>query len=120
MLIMKIFIFPIDIQMLTLLVPVLIGYLAEPSKVRTLPKYQRQLHEQALQWLLKIGPKYPQEFKALMGQKPELRFKLEAAIRNQQQSINLAQKASEAQRNGLLAKPQKPTIKLKTDFSNFQ
>ncbi|EDV91239.1 HEAT repeat-containing protein 5B isoform X2 [Drosophila grimshawi] len=108
------------IQMLTLLVPVLIAYLAEPSKLRTLPKYQRQLHEQALHWLLKIGPKYPQEFKALMCQKPELRQKLEAAIRSQQQSINLAQKASEAQRNGLLSKPQKPTIKLKTDFSNFQ
>ncbi|XP_034488397.1 HEAT repeat-containing protein 5B isoform X2 [Drosophila innubila] len=108
------------IQMLTLLVPVLISYLADPSRLRTLPKYQRQLHEQALQWLLKIGPKYPQEFKALMCQKPELRQKLESAIRNQQQSINLAQKASEAQRNGLLAKPQKPTIKLKTDFSNFQ
>ncbi|XP_017090384.2 HEAT repeat-containing protein 5B isoform X2 [Drosophila bipectinata] len=108
------------IQMLTLLVPVLIGFLAEPSRLRTLPKYQRQLHDQALQWLLKIGPKYPKEFKALMGQTPELRQKLEAAIRSQQQSINIAQKASEAQRSGLLAKPQKPTIKLKTDFSNFQ
>ncbi|XP_020817484.1 HEAT repeat-containing protein 5B isoform X3 [Drosophila serrata] len=108
-----------DIQMLTLLVPVLIGFLAEPSKLRTLPKYQKQLHDQALQWLLKIGPKHPQEFKALMGQTPELRQKLEAAIRSQQQSINIAQKATEAQRN-LLAKPQKPTIKLKTDFSNFQ
>ncbi|KAH8390443.1 hypothetical protein KR200_004860, partial [Drosophila serrata] len=107
------------IQMLTLLVPVLIGFLAEPSKLRTLPKYQKQLHDQALQWLLKIGPKHPQEFKALMGQTPELRQKLEAAIRSQQQSINIAQKATEAQRN-LLAKPQKPTIKLKTDFSNFQ
>ncbi|KAH8313879.1 hypothetical protein KR067_013388, partial [Drosophila pandora] len=109
-----------DIQMLTLLVPVLIGFLSEPSRLRTLPKYQRQLHDQALQWLLKIGPKYPKEFKALMGQTPELRQKLEAAIRSQQQSINIAQKASEAQRSGLLAKPQKPTIKLKTDFSNFQ
>ncbi|XP_022214446.2 HEAT repeat-containing protein 5B isoform X2 [Drosophila obscura] len=108
------------IQMLTLLVPVLIGFLADPSRLRAVAKYQRQLHEQALQWLLKIGPKYPQEFKALMGQTPELRQKLEAAIRSQQQSINIAQKASEAQRNGLLAKPQKPTIKLKTDFSNFQ
>ncbi|KAH8294799.1 hypothetical protein KR018_003155, partial [Drosophila ironensis] len=109
-----------DIQMLTLLVPVLIGFLAEPSRLRTLPKYQRQLHDQALQWLLKIGPKYPKEFKGLMGQTPELRQKLEAAIRSQQQSINIAQKATEAQRSGLLAKPQKPTIKLKTDFSNFQ
>ncbi|EDW83833.1 uncharacterized protein Dwil_GK13824, isoform A [Drosophila willistoni] len=108
------------IQMLTLLVPVLIGFLADPTKWRTLPKYQRQLHEQSLQWLLKIGPKYPKEFKALMGQTPELRLKLETAIRNQQQSISIAQKATEAQRTGILAKPQKPTIKLKTDFSNFQ
>nr|XP_036233304.1 HEAT repeat-containing protein 5B isoform X2 [Bactrocera oleae] len=108
------------IQMLTLLVPVLINYLAEPAKLRTLPKYQRQLHEQALQWLMKIGPKYPQEFKTLMGQTLELRQKLEAAIRSQQQSINIANKANELQMRGGLAKQQKPTIKLKTDFSNFQ
>uniref|UniRef100_A0A034VSR0 HEAT repeat-containing protein 5A n=1 Tax=Bactrocera dorsalis TaxID=27457 RepID=A0A034VSR0_BACDO len=108
------------IQMLTLLVPVLINYLAEPAKLRTLPKYQRHLHEQALQWLMKIGPKYPQEFKTLMGQTLELRQKLEAAIRSQQQSINIANKANELQMRGGLAKPQKPTIKLKTDFSNFQ
>lgn len=106
--------------MLTLLVPVLINYLSEPTKLRTLPKYQRQLHEQSLQWLMKIGPKYPQEFKTLMGQSLELRQKLEAAIRNQQQSINIANKANELQsRNGQASKQQKPTIKLKTDFSNF-
>ncbi|XP_067647146.1 HEAT repeat-containing protein 5B isoform X5 [Eurosta solidaginis] len=108
------------IQMLTLLVPVLINYLAEPTKLRTLPKCQRQLHEQSLQWLMKIGPKYPQEFKTLMGQTLELRQKLETAIRNQQQSINIANKANELQARGGMMKPQKPTIKLKTDFSNFQ
>ncbi|TMW51951.1 hypothetical protein DOY81_002941 [Sarcophaga bullata] len=108
------------IQMLTLLVPVLINYLAEPSKLRNLPKYQRQLHEQALQWLMKIGPKYPQEFKSLMGQSPELRQKLEAAVRCQQQSVAIANRVQTAQSRSSLDKQQKPTIKLKTDFSNFQ
>ncbi|XP_037954233.1 HEAT repeat-containing protein 5B isoform X3 [Teleopsis dalmanni] len=107
------------IQMLTLLVPVLINFLAEPSKLRTLPKYQRQLHEQSLQWLMKIGPKYPQEFKTLMGQTQELRQKLEVAIRNQQHTINIANKVNDNRSAGAAQKPQKPTIKLKTDFSNF-
>lgn len=107
--------------MLTLLVPVLINYLAEPSKLRNLPKYQRQLHEQALQWLMKIGPKYPQEFKSLMGQSPELRQKLEAAVRCQQQSVAIANRVQQtAQSRSGPDKQQKPTIKLKTDFSNFQ
>ncbi|XP_073829130.1 HEAT repeat-containing protein 5B isoform X2 [Musca autumnalis] len=109
------------IQMLTLLVPVLINYLAEPSKLRNLPKYQRQLHEQSLQWLMKIGPKYPQEFKSLMSQSPELRQKLEAAVRCQQQTAAIANRVQQtAQARSGLEKQQKPTIKLKTDFSNFQ
>ncbi|XP_075146419.1 HEAT repeat-containing protein 5B isoform X2 [Haematobia irritans] len=108
------------IQMLTLLVPVLINYLADPSKLRNLPKYQRQLHEQSLQWLMKIGPKYPQEFKSLMGTSPELRQKLEAAVRCQQQTAAIANRVQTAQTRTGLEKQQKPTIKLKTDFSNFQ
>ncbi|XP_055847565.1 HEAT repeat-containing protein 5B isoform X1 [Episyrphus balteatus] len=109
------------IQMLTLLVPVLINYLAEPSKLRTLPKSQRQLHEQSLQWLMKIGPKYPQEFKSLMSQSLELRQKLEVAVINNQQSASITNRNNNDVQNG--NKPgsnvQKPTIKLKTDFSNF-
>lgn len=105
--------------MLTLLVPVLINYLAEPSKLRNLPKYQRQLHEQSLQWLMKIGPKYPQEFKSLMSQSPELRQKLEVAVRCQKDIAAMASRVQTAQARSL-EKQQKPTIKLKTDFSNFQ
>lgn len=109
--------------MLTLLVPVLINYLAEPSKLRTLPKYQRQLHEQALKWLMKIGPKYPQEFKTLMSQSAELRQKLEVAVRCQQQAANRIQQVSQQRGSANIGGPekqQKPTIKLKKDFSNFQ
>lgn len=46
--------------MLTLLVPVLINYLLEPTQIKVSSKQCVQLHEQSLQWLMKIGPKYPQ------------------------------------------------------------
>lgn len=46
--------------MLTLLVPILISFLLEGNQLRTSPKFTVQLHEQSLQWLMKIGPKYPQ------------------------------------------------------------
>lgn len=46
--------------MLTLLVPILISFLLETNQLRTSSKFCIQLHEQSLQWLMKVGPKYPQ------------------------------------------------------------
>lgn len=110
------------IQMIALLVPVLIAFLYDPSKLQSLTKYQRQLHEQSLQWLIKIGPKYPHEFKKIMCESNELRQRLEISIRHKQQSkildTNLCMESftdiSEPDKFN-----QKPTITLKTDFSNF-
>ncbi|XP_062554350.1 HEAT repeat-containing protein 5B isoform X3 [Armigeres subalbatus] len=110
------------VQMLTLLVPILINYLLEPDQLRARSKQCLQLHEQSLQWLMKIGPKYPQEFKAFMGQAPDLRIKLEAAIKRNQMSAIQAKNKSEAANAAARAsatQQQKPTIQLKTDFSNF-
>lgn len=107
--------------MLTLLVPILISYLLESHQLKSSSKLCHQLHDQALQWLMKIGPKYPQEFKTLMSQSPELRTKLETAIRNNQQTSNQKLK-NDMQNNAkatIVAAQQKPTIQLKTDFSNF-
>ncbi|KOC63073.1 HEAT repeat-containing protein 5B [Habropoda laboriosa] len=105
------------IQMLTLLVPILINYLLEGDQLQHASKYQLSLHQQSFQWLNKIGPKYPQEFKTLMSQSTELKTKLENAVRSTHQ---------QAQRHNRpvdLVKPQikisTPSIKLKTDFSNF-
>ncbi|XP_052870184.1 HEAT repeat-containing protein 5B isoform X2 [Anopheles cruzii] len=118
------------IQMLTLLVPILINYLDDQDKLqsvqqqqqRTKSKYVAALNDHAIQWLMKIGPKYPQEFKTLMAQAPELRRKLEAAIKRNQLNASLQKSKSEAAnaaaRNSA-AQQQKPTIQLKTDFSNF-
>ncbi|XP_055323720.1 HEAT repeat-containing protein 5B isoform X3 [Sitodiplosis mosellana] len=112
------------IQLLTLLVPILIGFLQEsPShSLKNNSKYSGQLHEQSLQWLMRIGPKYPHEFKALMSQSPtELRTKLEAAIRYNQQSTNekLKMDSHTATAKSQVNQPNKPTIELKTNFSNF-
>lgn len=105
--------------MLTLLVPILINYLLEPHLLSSASKYRVQLHEQSLQWLMKIGPKYPQEFKSLMSQLPELRATLEAAIRNNQLANNQKQKMEFQNSNKSNTNQLKPTIQLKTDFSNF-
>ncbi|XP_044766090.1 HEAT repeat-containing protein 5B isoform X1 [Coccinella septempunctata] len=104
------------IQMLTLLVPVLISYLLEGQAVKCANKYALKLHETSLQWLMRIGPQYSQEFKTLMTECSDLRVKLETAIRNnQQKSIKLK---NEVNMNKPLVS-NAPSIKLKTDFSNF-
>uniref|UniRef100_W4VS74 HEAT repeat-containing protein 5A n=1 Tax=Corethrella appendiculata TaxID=1370023 RepID=W4VS74_9DIPT len=121
------------IQMLTLLVPILINFLIDPEQFKTKSKYTQQLHEQSLQWLMRIGPKYPQEFKTLMSQTPELRSKLETAIKTNQMNKHMMQKIRDdganlrgmSQQQQHLSQQQqqqqqqKPTIQLKTDFSNF-
>ncbi|XP_053690583.1 HEAT repeat-containing protein 5B isoform X2 [Sabethes cyaneus] len=109
-------------QMLTILLPILINYLLEPDQLRNKAKQCVQLHEQAIQWLMKIGPKYPAEFKTFMAQNAELRIKLEAAIkRNQMNAIQAKNKteAANAVARASATQQQKPTIQLKTDFSNF-
>lgn len=90
--------------------------------MKTHSKHSCQLHDYALQWLMRIGPKYPQEFKALMSQSADLRNKLETAIRNGQQTIHQNQKLkNELQNNAKTnsTQQQKPTIELKTNFNNF-
>ncbi|KAF5283589.1 hypothetical protein FQA39_LY17291 [Lamprigera yunnana] len=104
------------VQMLALLVTVLIGYLLEESFLKTANKYCISLHEISLQWLMKIGPKYPMEFKKIMSQSTDLRTRLENAVKVNQQ---LQQRIKT---DYTIIKPiptQAPSIKLKTDFSNF-
>ncbi|XP_034252934.1 HEAT repeat-containing protein 5B isoform X2 [Thrips palmi] len=104
------------IQMLSLLVPVLINFLLEGPALKDASKPCQTLHERSLQWLMKIGPQYPQEFKCLIGTSTEMKTKLETAIRSSQQ----AQQRSKVDGSSVKPLPsQTPTIKLKTDFSNF-
>jgi HEAT repeat-containing protein 5 len=59
-----------------------------------------------------------------MSQLPDLRNRLETAIRNNQQYANVQKAKSDLQQQttskyNLSQQQQKPSIKLKTDFSNF-
>lgn len=57
-----------------------------------------------------------------MSQAPDLRSKLETAIRSsQQQAANLQKASTESTKENKtsVAQAPQPTIKLKTDFSNF-
>lgn len=46
--------------MLWMLVPIVISYLRDNSELARAPAYVKALHEFALQWLTRIGPKHPQ------------------------------------------------------------
>lgn len=122
--------FPSGIQMLTILVPILVSYLLPAAQLQPTPannKLRIALHEHSLQWLMKIGPRYPHEFKALMSEAPQLRIQLESAVRVSQQlgsqkgrhDAQNSVKANAAAAAAASSAPVKPIIQLKMDFSNF-
>ncbi|KAL0983672.1 hypothetical protein UPYG_G00131120 [Umbra pygmaea] len=100
------------VQLLALLVPTLVSYLLDEHAFSSAPSASKGLHDFALQNLMRIGPLYPAAFKTVIGAAPELKTRLESAIRANQAS-------SKAKAAALLAQPAvqaAPTIKLKTSF----
>ncbi|XP_013861388.1 HEAT repeat-containing protein 5B isoform X2 [Austrofundulus limnaeus] len=100
------------VQLLALLVPTLISYLLDENAISSAPQVSKSLHEFALQNLMRIGPLYPAAFKIVIGAAPELKTRLESAIRANQASS----KAKAAARQAQPAVPAAPTIKLKKSF----
>nr|XP_019962463.1 PREDICTED: HEAT repeat-containing protein 5B isoform X3 [Paralichthys olivaceus] len=100
------------VQLLALLVPTLISYLLDDKAISSAPQTSRGLHEFALQNLMRIGPLYPAAFKIVIGAAPELKTRLESAIRANQASNKAKAAARQAQPTVQAA----PTIKLKTSF----
>ena len=105
------------VQLLALLVPIQISLLVPSNILPSTSKQSRALHEFALQRLMKIGPLYPLAFKTVMGAAPELKTKLEGAVKASQMSANRAKEASRIANKPVA--PVAPQIKLKTNFSNF-
>ncbi|XP_013206798.1 HEAT repeat-containing protein 5B [Microtus ochrogaster] len=99
------------VQLLALLVPTLISYLLDENSFASASSVSKDLHEFALQNLMHIGPLYPHAFKTVMGAAPELKVRLETAVRASQ-----ASKAKAAARQPAPATHSAPTIKLKTSF----
>ncbi|NXW34325.1 HTR5B protein, partial [Phaetusa simplex] len=99
------------VQLLALLVPTLISYLLNENAFASASPASKDLHEFALQNLMHIGPLYPHAFKTVMGAAPELKTRLETAVRASQ-----ASKAKAAARQPPPTVHSTPTIKLKTSF----
>ncbi|EDL38466.1 mCG1040528, isoform CRA_a [Mus musculus] len=99
------------VQLLALLVPTLISYLLDENSFASASSISKDLHEFALQNLMHIGPLYPHAFKTVMGAAPELKARLETAVRASQ-----ASKAKAAARQPAPTTHSTPTIKLKTSF----
>uniref|UniRef100_A0A8C3GVM7 HEAT repeat-containing protein 5B n=1 Tax=Corvus moneduloides TaxID=1196302 RepID=A0A8C3GVM7_CORMO len=99
------------VQLLALLVPTLISYLLNEDAFASASTASKDLHEFALQNLMHIGPLYPHAFKTVMGAAPELKTRLETAVRASQ-----ASKAKAAARQPPPTVHSTPTIKLKTSF----
>uniref|UniRef100_A0A803T259 HEAT repeat-containing protein 5B n=1 Tax=Anolis carolinensis TaxID=28377 RepID=A0A803T259_ANOCA len=99
------------VHLLALLVPTLISYLLNENAFPSAPVVSKELHEFALQDLTRIGPLYPHAFKTVMGAAPELKTRLETAVRASQ-----ASKAKAAARQPPPTVHSTPTIKLKTSF----
>jgi len=120
------------LPLLALLVHILMSFIRDPqsggaesqrsSLSSSSPIVVRQLHEYALQRLNVLGPNYVNDFKIILSQFPDLKSRLERAVRSQHhQSANALSAASMgAGRGGKQGQAsQQPTIKLTTDFSNF-
>jgi hypothetical protein len=105
------------VEMLVLVVPALMNFLLESCRMRSAGQLARNLHDISLNKLIQIGPEYPTEFRALMNGAPELRNKLESAIKANQE----ASKAKSDVSSTSQPQPQQynPTIKLTMDFSKF-
>ncbi|XP_071402927.1 HEAT repeat-containing protein 5A-like [Centroberyx affinis] len=93
-----------------ILLPVLISFLLDENALGSAPPASRSLHEAALKELMRLGPQHSAVFRSLMASSPQLKSRLEAAVKGNQESLSA--KASAPPRS---AKPP-PSITLKTNF----
>lgn len=104
-------------HMMLLYVPVLVNLLLDPTAHQGASIARRKLHQAALGRLTRVGPQYPQEFRAVMGRLPQLRAKIESAVRSG------SGRGPDGERpetpKAVSTNQSTPSIKLKTDFSNF-
>lgn len=105
------------ITLLTVLLPILISYLLDEKSLPSADRISRKIHEETLSHLMKVGPQYPAHFRVIMTSQVELKMRLEAAIKYNQETKNAMLKAQEKAK--IAAQPAKPTITLKTNFGSF-
>ena len=103
-------------ELLDMYIPILVNMLVDETRDKSANNSTRLQHEMALVKLTRIGSQFPQDFKRILSTNGELKERVETAVIQNQTR----------ERNKLLASQQKslpvnqPSIKLKTDFSNFK
>ena len=101
-------------ELLSIYLPLLVDLLLDSSVLPGATKISRRQHEHAFQKLLSIGPKYPAPFKTIMSGSPDMKRRLENAVRSNQ--VNTTAKTINQPKQS----SSQPKIKLKMDFSNFK
>ena len=99
-----------------LLIPCLTQVLIDESKQIKSTKFPHQLHQHSLERLKKIGPLYPLAFKGAIEKSPEIRTKLETALKADKEKVKRQQDSKSA--SSTLSS--QPKIQLKMNFSNFK
>ena len=100
-----------------LYVPILINLLLDRLDGLSEKSEQRRLHHQVLGYILKLAPKYKEEFKQIVTKVPSLKSKLEQSLRVQ--DCIQTNQGKGISRESQVSRTFTPSIKLKTDFSNY-
>lgn len=105
------------VTMVVLYVPILVSLLLDETSAPRATAHCRALSDRSLEKLTEFGRLYPDHFRTVMSMSTSLKPRLEAAVKLKQQ-VQARAKAKAAA--SVVAQPAKPTITLKTDFSNFK
>lgn len=110
----------LGVRLASLIIPLFINFLPDSSTTRPNTRLMSYIIER-IQYLIPI---YSNEFRLILQTFPDLRTKLENAIRIQQQVKQQQQKESNTATRNYLASinstAQAPSLPLRIDFSNFQ
>jgi len=104
------------VAVLDIYIPVLVNLLLDSTLDVNANTSKRKQHEIALSKLTRVGGQFPTEFKTMLAENSDLKQRIEQAVVLNQARQQAELKASQ-QRQVSVAKP---SIQLKTDFSNFK
>ncbi|XP_023347268.1 HEAT repeat-containing protein 5B [Eurytemora carolleeae] len=100
-------------QLLDIYIPVLVNLLqTEEAGISS-----KSRHEMALMRLTRVGAQYPADFKRLLSSNEDLKRRVESAVLQNQAQERAKLLAQQQQQQ---VQVNKPSIQLKTDFSNFK
>ncbi len=103
-----------DKKMLDIYIPILVNLLLDDQVVNGSSCTQKQ-HDMALARLTRIGNQLPLDLKRILSDNPELKKRVEQAVLKNQEQERMRRLAKQQQQQVV----NQPSIKLKTDFSNF-